>query len=269
MSVEIVYLLGGPPTAEKSEIAGLLSTRLARGVVVEDAGPVSRLGDRRSAIRTRPCHVVVLLTTPEAVRELAGEQARVGVWLDATGLSVEEAVDAIIAGTASFGSPLEVVDYDDAWPRLFEELAAPVRVATADLGARVEHVGSTAVPGLAAKPVIDIDVVVPSRADVAEAIERLRRLGYVYQGDKGIPGREAFMWPPGAMRHHLYVVVDGTVAHAAHVAFRDHLRAHPETAARYAALKRALAENYPDDPLGYTEAKTQFVTSVLAAADGD
>jgi GrpB-like predicted nucleotidyltransferase (UPF0157 family) len=77
----------------------------------------------------------------------------------------------------------------------------------ADLDAQVEHVGSTSVPGLAAKPIIDVDVVVASADDVPAAIERLRSRGYVYQGDKGIKGREAFLWPRGARPHHLYVVV--------------------------------------------------------------
>jgi GrpB-like predicted nucleotidyltransferase (UPF0157 family) len=103
-----------------------------------------------------------------------------------------------------------IADYDDAWLALFEDLARPVREAVADLGAELEHIGSTAVPRLAAKPVIDIDVVVRSPDDVPRAIERLRSLAYVHQGDKGIRGPEAFLWPPGAKPHHLYVVVSGS-----------------------------------------------------------
>jgi GrpB-like predicted nucleotidyltransferase (UPF0157 family) len=122
------------------------------------------------------------------------------------------------------------------------------------------------VPGLAAKPIVDIDVVLRSAEDVPAAIERLRSLGYVYQGDKGIQGREAFMWPPGARRHHLYVVVRGSPPHAAHIDFRDHLRSHPEIAREYGALKQELAERYGDDTLAYGEAKTDFVAGVLRAA---
>jgi GrpB-like predicted nucleotidyltransferase (UPF0157 family) len=161
-----------------------------------------------------------------------------------------------------------VTEYDNDWPLLFEEIAQPVREAVASLGAQVEHVGSTSVPGLAAKPVIDIDVVVGSADDVPTAIERLRSLGYVYQGDKGIRGREAFMWPPGASPHHLYVVVQGSQPYLDHLEFRNYLRDHPEVTREYAALKTKLAEQHSDDRLGYTDAKTEFVTRVLRAARG-
>lgn len=254
-------------------------------VALEDvvAGPL--LGELRTAIRSRPCHVVVLMPSREAVaareagRRTRGyehwtveqlydvferETARVGVWLDTSELTVAETVEAILARTAREPEPIVVVDPDPGWPAHFEQLAGPVRAALADLGARVDHVGSTAVPGLAAKPVIDLDVVMPSPDAVRSAIERLRGLGYVYQGDKGIPGREAFLWPPGAPRHHLYVVAAGSPPHERHIRFRDRLRASPELAAEYAALKRELAARFADDRLGYNEAKTDFVERVLA-----
>jgi GrpB-like predicted nucleotidyltransferase (UPF0157 family) len=158
------------------------------------------------------------------------------------------------------------VDYDPAWPAVFEALAAPVRDAVDDLGADVEHVGSTAVPGLAAKPVIDIDVVVRSPDDVPAAIERLGALGYVHEGDGGVAGREAFLWPPGSVRHHLYVVVAGSAPHVDHIRFRDHLRAHPEAAAEYAALKRQLAREHRTDRDAYTDAKAGFVAAALTRA---
>jgi GrpB-like predicted nucleotidyltransferase (UPF0157 family) len=257
------------------------------GVVVEDvvAGPL--LGDYRTAIRSRPCHVVVLLPSLEAVaaREAArghkghgawtieqlyegfvGGTPRVGIWLDTTQLTPEGTIDEILARTNSARSPLVVTAYDEEWPLLFERLARPVRAAVAELGADVEHVGSTSVPGLAAKPIVDIDVVVRSTEDVAPAIERLRKLGYVYQGDKGIRGREAFLWPPGARPHHLYVVVRGSEPHLDHLAFRDYLRDHPDVAEEYAALKTELARRHVADRLGYTDAKTAFVTGVLRRA---
>ena len=256
-------------------------------VALEDvvAGPL--LGDYRASIRSRPCHVVVLLPSVEAVaaREagrgragygawtverlhdrFARETPRVGLWLDTTRLTPEETVEEILARTTSTRSPIVVSDYDDAWPLHFEEIARPVRAAVADLGATVEHVGSTSVPGLAAKPIVDVDVAVASPEDVPAAIERLRALGYLYQGDKGVAGREAFLWPRDARPHHLYVVVRGSRPHLDHVEFRNHLRDHPELAREYAALKRALAERYGDDRLGYTEAKADFVTRVLRAA---
>jgi GrpB-like predicted nucleotidyltransferase (UPF0157 family) len=259
-------------------------------VAVEDvvAGPM--LGEYRTMIRQRPCHVIVLLpslhaiTTREAERlhkgygdwtvetlyeAFASGTPRVGSWLDSSGMTPDETVEAILAGTSSTRSPIVVTDYDEAWPTYFEEMARPVRRAVAGLTATVEHVGSTAVPGLAAKPVIDIDVVLRSSQDVPSAIERLRALGYVYQGDKGIRGREAFMWPPGSRPHHLYVVVAGGRPHEEHLRFRDYLRSHPDVAAEYAALKKNLAKRHHDDRLGYTEAKSEFVGRVLHAAADD
>ena len=141
-----------------------------------------------------------------------------------------------------------------------------VRRSLAGVALAVEHIGSTSVPGLAAKPIVDIDVVVRSTEDVPAAIERLRALGYVYQGNKGIPGREAFLWPPESTPHHLYVVVEGSRPRTDHIQFRNYLRQHPDAAAEYASLKKALAERYGEDRLGYTEAKTEFVTDALRAA---
>src|SRR5690349_20583042 len=91
--------------------------------------------------------------------------------------------------------PVIVVDYDPAWPRLFDQLTVPVRSALGEVALRIEHVGSTSVPGLAAKPIIDISVVVATEADVPLAIERLASIGYLHQGDLGIEGREAFVAP--------------------------------------------------------------------------
>jgi GrpB-like predicted nucleotidyltransferase (UPF0157 family) len=127
-------------------------------------------------------------------------------------------------------------------------------------------VGSTSVRGLAAKPIIDIDVVLVRDADVVEAIQRLGLIGYRHEGDLCIPGREAFAWPPGAQRHHLYLVVAGGAAHTAHLTFRDHLRAHPDVAREYGVLKRRLSSAHAGDRAAYTEGKTEFIERVLESA---
>jgi GrpB-like predicted nucleotidyltransferase (UPF0157 family) len=168
--------------------------------------------------------------------------------------------------TVSAPRPLEVVPYDPSWPALFERIAEPVRRALAGLDAAVEHVGSTAVPGLAAKPVIDVDVVVGAPDAVPAATDRLHGLGYVAEGDKGIAGRAAFRRPPDAVPHHLYVVVASGAPHRDHVEFRDWLRGHAEDAAAYAVLKRSLAATYRDDRPGYGVAKGAFVAGVLRRA---
>lgn len=256
-------------------------------VVLEDvvSGPI--LGDWRMMVRGRPCHVVVLLPSVDAVAAREAERAqtgygawtveqlhdgfvsetpRVGLWLDTTTLTPEETVEEILGRTGCIRTPILIRDYDADWPLHFEEMARPVREAVADLRATVEHIGSTSVPGLAAKPIIDIDVAVASPADVPTAIERLRSLGYLYQGDKGITGREAFMWPAGARPHHLYVVVQGNEPHWAHTAFRNYLREHPGVARDYAVLKTRLAQQHGEDRIGYTEAKDEFIAHVLRAA---
>ena len=102
-----------------------------------------------------------------------------------------------------------VVDYDTAWPQGFAELRAYIWPALSDVASAVEHVGSTAVPGLAAKPVIDIDVVVPASL-VPDGIARLAKLGYKHRGDLGIPDREAFSTPSGSPRHHIYLCPEGS-----------------------------------------------------------
>lgn len=252
-------------------------------VALEDvvAGPL--LSEYRMLIRSRPCHVVVLMPsldeiqaraasrpsgytnwTPEALyKGFQSGTPRVGLWLDTSDLTADETVDAILDGTDSERRPVVIVDYDSDWPELFRKLAAPVRQALGDLALAVEHVGSTAVPGLAAKPVIDIDVVVSSTDDVPEAIERLREFGYIHQGDKGITGREAFMWPQGAPPHHLYIVVAGNKPHLDHLQFRDYLREHSDVAAEYGSLKKQLADRHGDDRVAYTAAKTEFIARAL------
>ncbi len=155
-----------------------------------------------------------------------------------------------------------VVDYDPAWPGLFDEIHARVWPAVADVANRMEHVGSTAVPGLAAKPVIDIDVVVPPEL-IDEAIDRLADLGYEQRGDLGISGREAFDAPSGLPRHHLYLCREGSLALANHITLRDHLRATLLDARAYGDLKKGLAVEFADDIDGYCRGKTEFVLRVL------
>ncbi len=123
--------------------------------------------------------------------------------------------------------PITVVDYDPTWPQVFKRLRAPVWQVVQDFALAVEHVGSTSVPGLAAKPIIDMDVILASPAEIALAIERLATLGYVHRGNLGIEGREAFQRPAHLPPHHLYVCVQDSVSLRNHLALRDYLRSHP------------------------------------------
>ncbi|MEV4267099.1 GrpB family protein [Kribbella sp. NPDC049584] len=165
--------------------------------------------------------------------------------------------------------PAEVVSYDPRWPLWFAEISAVLEPHLDELPHVIEHVGSTAVPGLAAKPIIDLDIVVPSAELVPTAIERLVAAGYRHEGDAGIPGREAFALPPDAARyHHLYVVVEGNKAHRDHVLLRDHLRTNAADRERYAARKRELAHLLTTDRAAYVEGKGELVEELIARADG-
>ena len=164
--------------------------------------------------------------------------------------------------TGNDGSVL-IQDYDFAWPSTFLKLAERVTAALGDLVLTVEHIGSTAVPGLAAKPIIDLDVVLASPANLPEALRLLADIGYVHEGDLGIAGREAFRPPPGEPRHHLYVLAEGAKELRRHLAFRDALRADNDLRDRYAVLKRSLAYFYKSDRTSYTEAKSAFIASIV------
>ena len=157
-----------------------------------------------------------------------------------------------------------MVDYDPTWPETFEDLKASVAAALGDAVVAIEHVGSTSVPGLAAKPIIDMSIVVDSADNVPGAIEMLATLGYRHLGDLGIGGREAFENPAGLADHNLYVCPQGGEGLRNHLAMRDHLREHPEVAAEYGRLKERLAAEAPNDIDAYVDGKTEFILSVLA-----
>jgi GrpB-like predicted nucleotidyltransferase (UPF0157 family) len=167
---------------------------------------------------------------------------------------------------------IEIVPYDCRWPALFEAEAARIGEALGSLAMRVEHVGSTSVPGLAAKPVIDIQVSVASLATLGPYATPLSRLdyGHVAVGafDLVYPYfRKPAAWPS---THHLHLCVFGSEQERRHLAFRDHLRGHPAVAAEYVELKRTLAAIHDgatfESRERYSLAKTQFVNDVLAQA---
>jgi GrpB-like predicted nucleotidyltransferase (UPF0157 family) len=159
-----------------------------------------------------------------------------------------------------------VVEYDASWPLTFASLRSPIWQALRGIALSVDHVGSTSVPGLAAKPIIDIDATVPSRAEMPAVIERLAALGYVHCGNLGIEDREAFESPVGLPAHHLYACVQGCAALANHLTIRDCLRRNLVTAAAYGQLKKKLAEQFPTDIDSYIAGKTNFLLEVLRGA---
>ncbi len=172
--------------------------------------------------------------------------------------------------TNGIGQALVILDYDPEWPRRFAEIAGMIQRTIPGTYHAVEHVGSTAVPGLSAKPIIDIDIVI--REGYFETIKRgLESLGYVDEGDLGIAGRTAFHLQDAGMRralapHHLYVVPADSPALADHRDFRDFMRRHPEWVQRLNARKHELAALYPEDREAYQQAKSPMVEEILALA---
>jgi GrpB-like predicted nucleotidyltransferase (UPF0157 family) len=158
---------------------------------------------------------------------------------------------------------IQVVDYDSEWPQIFLRLRDWIWPSVCDVAIAIEHVGSTSVPGMAAKPVIDMDVVVASRTHLSAILLRLGRLGYQHRGDLGIADREAFLAPRNQPAHHLYLCVENSLALKNHLAVRDYLRTHLSDAVAYSALKKVLAERFGKERERYVEAKTDFILSIL------
>lgn len=163
-------------------------------------------------------------------------------------------------------NPVIVVDYDPVWPVQFRSLRGKIASVLRLMASAIEHVGSTSVVGLAAKPIIDIDVLLSSSSYLSSAIDRLATLGYVHQGDLGIKDREAFRSPLGAVPQHLYVCPPHSIEFRRHMALRNYLRTHPIDAAQYGELKRSLALRFRDDREAYLAGKSEFVTTLTSRA---
>ena len=162
---------------------------------------------------------------------------------------------------------VEIVPYDESWPARFEEERIVLAAALQPwIVGGIEHVGSTSVRNLAAKPVIDIMLGVDSLDASRPALTALASLGYMYLPYRG----DVMHWlckPSLALRtHHLHLVPFNSDLWVERLAFRDYLRAHPDTARAYAELKRSLAKQFEFDRETYTESKGPFVQEVLALA---
>jgi GrpB-like predicted nucleotidyltransferase (UPF0157 family) len=162
---------------------------------------------------------------------------------------------------------VNIVAYDPEWPRRFDEERRVLAAVFAGSDVIIEHVGSTAVPGLGAKPVIDVLIGVPILVEVERRIPALETAGYEYipEYEQQLPDRRYFRKPrSGPRAYHVHCVVTGSDLWSRHLAFRDYLRAHPESAEAYDDLKRDLAMRVSKEE--YTEAKSPFISAVLASA---
>ena len=168
------------------------------------------------------------------------------------------------------GAAVEIAEYDPAWPEAYERERAAIAEALVGHALAIEHVGSTSVPGLGAKPIVDIMIGLRALADHARCVAPLASLSYEHKGEYGIPGRHYFRRPVrGPRTHQLHMVEHGRDFWVRHLLFRDYLRRNPDEAAAYQRLKLRLAARFGSDIEGYTEAKTEFIESALAKARGN
>ena len=162
-----------------------------------------------------------------------------------------------------------VVPYDPRWTALFEQCKASLHQALGPDVLEVHHVGSTAVPGLCAKPILDILASISDFDRGPSLVPALQELGYEYRPDNGIPDRLYFRLLQGTTRtHHLSLAERSSNHHRATLAFRDALRADPQVLSEYAELKLRLARQYPRNREAYIEGKTAFVARVLGGSPG-
>ncbi len=169
------------------------------------------------------------------------------------------------SGSERTDGTIEVTAYDDSWPARFAEWRARLAAELGPVAIRIEHVGSTAVPGLAAKPIIDIQISVADPEGEERYVPTLEACGLTLRLRE--PGHRYFRPPADRPRDvHVHVCEAGSAWERGHLLFRDYLRAHPAARDAYAELKRELAQRYPNDRLAYTDAKSAFIIDALDAA---
>ena len=163
-----------------------------------------------------------------------------------------------------------VEKYNSEWKHEFEKAKVFYKELLSDIEVKIEHVGSTSVEGLWAKPILDIDIIVNDSTDSLRAIEFLTSIGYIHIGNLGVEGREAFKYDENNsyikwMEHHLYVCIEGCENLKNHLLLRKHLRNNKDSVEAYGAIKRKLAEKYPEDIDSYIDGKTDLITGFLKA----
>ena len=156
-----------------------------------------------------------------------------------------------------------VLPYDENWKTEFDKIRGELAPALGDSVLAIEHVGSTSVPGLYAKPIIDIDIVI-EEGMFAGVEQKLAQIGYLHVGDQEVAGREVFKYAEKQhlMKHHLYVCVKGTAELERHLALRDYLRTHDLDRDRYSEIKVEMARRYPSDIDAYIEGKGPFIREI-------
>ena len=163
--------------------------------------------------------------------------------------------------------PITIAPYDPNWSALFHALAGPLHANLGDTALRIDHIGSTAIPGLAARPIIDIQTCVAAFDPLDAYRLPLEGQSYVYRHQNPELTKRYFRESPGERRTHIHVRQTGTFSEQFPLLFRDYLRCHPDRADEYAALKQQLAARCRDDRHAYTEAKADFIWATIRLAD--
>ena len=165
---------------------------------------------------------------------------------------------------------IKVVEYNPAWRIEFETEARQISSALGELLARLHHIGSTAIPGIYAKPIVDFLIEVQDISALDDCTPRMKHLGYEAMGEFGIAGRRYFRKndSAGVRTHHVHAFGSGNIEIERHLAFRDYMIAHPAEAKRYGELKRRLAQEHPNDMDAYMDGKDPFIKERQARAIG-
>ncbi|MBB3452229.1 GrpB-like predicted nucleotidyltransferase (UPF0157 family) [Rhizobium sp. BK313] len=163
-------------------------------------------------------------------------------------------------------NPVELVPYDPDWPVAFTRIREKLEGLLRPYVVTIEHVGSTSIPGLAAKPLLDIDIVLRGLDDVPAATQILLARNYEPRGNRYDDDVWAFMLRDGTPPERIYICPPDNLTHQRRIIFRDHLRSHPEAAAAYAALKQDLAAKFRYDGDRYTASKRAFVDTIIDRA---
>jgi GrpB-like predicted nucleotidyltransferase (UPF0157 family) len=163
--------------------------------------------------------------------------------------------------------PVIIVPYDPQWSSRFQQLAEKLRGALQSNALRIDHIGSTSIPGLAAKPVIDIQISVAALEPVDAYGRALELLGYVFRADNTDLSKRYFREKPGTRRTHIHVRQAGSWGEQLNLLFRDYLRIHEQDASRYAQVKMELAEIYRNDRIKYVDGKVEIIWEILMKAN--
>ncbi|MCI0710377.1 MAG: GrpB family protein [Chloroflexi bacterium] len=162
---------------------------------------------------------------------------------------------------------LEIHTYDPEWPNLFQQTAESIRIALGDLALRIDHIGSTAIPGAAAKPIIDIQVSVVSFQPFEPIVSAMDSIGFIWRSDNPDLSKRYFRESPGKRRTHIHMRCTGSWSEQMALLFRDYMRCHAEDVQQYVELKQQLAEQFRHDRSAYTKGKSPFIWKMMAKAE--